>query len=390
MASAAFASMASIRLADSMLPRLAADFGRAPAEAAWVITGFTLAYGLMQLVYGPIGDRLGKLRVIAAASLLAALGSMLCAAAPTLASLAVARVATGACCAAIIPLSIAHIGDTVGERGRQVTLARFATGTLLGLTAGQVLGGVAADTVGWRGAFVLLSLVFAAVGATMVGHLRGAAPQPAGATNAALLRAYADVARPRWSRFVLAAGLVEGAVMFGALAFIPTWLHVRFGAGLSMAGLVVAAVGIGGLLYASSAGHWLRHFRVGSLARLGGVLVTLGWTVLLAASWLPAATTVLWGAGSLLAGLGFYMLHNTLQMLATQLAPQARATAVGLFAVALFLGQSMGVASAGWLAPRIGYEALIGGAGMLFGLLGAVVAAGLDRRARHAPAGQQG
>jgi hypothetical protein len=62
---------------------------------------------------------------------------------------------------------------------------------------------------------------------------------------------------------------------------------------------------------------------------------------------------------------------------------------VGLFAVALFLGQSIGVASAGWLAPRIGYEALIGGAGILFGLLGAVVAAGLDRRARHAPAGQQ-
>ena len=56
--------MGSIRAADAMLPALAADFGRAPSDTAAVITAFALAYGLMQLVWGPLGDRIGKLRVI--------------------------------------------------------------------------------------------------------------------------------------------------------------------------------------------------------------------------------------------------------------------------------------------------------------------------------------
>jgi MFS transporter, YNFM family, putative membrane transport protein len=43
-------------------------------------------------------------------------------------------------------------------------------------------------------------------------------------------------------------------------------------------------------------------------------------------------------------GLGFYMLHNTLQVNATQMAPEARGLAVSLFAFFLFTGQSLGVA----------------------------------------------
>jgi hypothetical protein len=56
--------MASIRVADPMLPALGRDFDSLPADAAGAITSFTLAYGLMQLVWGPLGDRLGKLRLI--------------------------------------------------------------------------------------------------------------------------------------------------------------------------------------------------------------------------------------------------------------------------------------------------------------------------------------
>ena len=82
--------MASIRIADPMLPALAAEFGGEPAAAASVITFFTIAYGAMQLVWGPLGDRLGKLRVVAWAALAAA--NM----APTALYIGVARAATNA------------------------------------------------------------------------------------------------------------------------------------------------------------------------------------------------------------------------------------------------------------------------------------------------------
>jgi MFS transporter, YNFM family, putative membrane transport protein len=391
LASAAFASMASIRIADPMLPRLAQDFASTPAQAASVITAFALAYGAMQLVFGPAGDRYGKLRVIATAALAAAAGSVLCAVAPTLPLLTAARFVTGACCAAIIPLSIAWIGDTVEVDRRQETLALFANGTLLGVIAGQALGGIAVDTVGWRVAFVALAALFAGFGWRLLVTARRMAPEPRAADRAAgggtgMLRAYAAVLGSGWARFVLMVAFFEGALMFGALAFVPTWLHLRFGYALSAAGLLVAAVGVGGLLFAWSARHWIARLGQPGLPAVGGSAIAVGLAVLVAPHWLDPRPTLLAStvvAACLMAGFGFYMLHNTLQAQATQLAPHARGTAVGLFAVALFVGQSIGVAGAAALVQVVGYPFAIGGAGLLTGALGLIVGAALKRRMRH-------
>jgi predicted MFS family arabinose efflux permease len=63
--------------------------------------------------------------------------------------------------------------------------------------------------------------------------------------------------------------------------------------------------------------------------------------------WLaPAATTAI--------GLGFYMLHNTLQTNATQMTPEARGTAVALFSSALYIGQTAGVALGALVIDRLG------------------------------------
>jgi len=377
LAAAAFASMASIRLADSMLPALAADFGREPAQVASVITLFTLAYGVMQLVWGPLGDRIGKLRLIAWAAVAATAGSMLCALAPSLALLNVARLLTGACCAAIIPLSIAFVGDTVAYEVRQLTLARLATGTLTGLIAGQVLGGLAADTVGWRAAFGLMAVVFLVTGTAALRMQARIAP-------GSLLRGYGAVLRTGWSRTVVTAAALEGALMFGALAFVPTWLHERTGQSLASAGVAVAAVGVGGLLYAATARRWIAGLGERGLVTLGTLLIAAGFgAMVLAVEVLGgAAASVLPPLGCLVAGVGFYMLHNTLQTAATQLAPQARATAVGLFAVAIFVGQSIGVAAVARLGPLVGYATVIVAAGVLLAVMGAALGAAIARRPR--------
>jgi predicted MFS family arabinose efflux permease len=53
-------------------------------------------------------------------------------------------------------------------------------------------------------------------------------------------------------------------------------------------------------------------------------------------------------------GLGYYMLHNTLQTNATQMTPQARGTAVAIFSSALYLGQTLGVAINGIVFDHFG------------------------------------
>ena len=62
---AAFASGLSLRVTDAMLPSLAREFSQSLGAAANVITAFSLAHGLMQLFFGPMGDRFGKYLVIA-------------------------------------------------------------------------------------------------------------------------------------------------------------------------------------------------------------------------------------------------------------------------------------------------------------------------------------
>jgi predicted MFS family arabinose efflux permease len=85
------------------------------------------------------------------------------------------------------------------------------------------------------------------------------------------------------------------------------------------------------------------------LLALGSTLLAAGYVVLAVTPWpwpAPLAVAII--------GLGFYMLHNTLQTEATQLAPEARGLSIALFAIMLFTGQSAGVALAGWVLDRWG------------------------------------
>ena len=165
---AAFGSGISQRVADPLLPRFASEFGVSLGAASWIVTIFTLGYGFNQLCFGPLGDRFGKYRVIAWACVACSIATLLCALAPGFESLLAARIVAGAMLAAIIPLSMAWIGDVVPYEQRQPVLARFLIGQILGVSAGQMLGGLAADFLGWRVPFFLLTVGFVAVSVLLI------------------------------------------------------------------------------------------------------------------------------------------------------------------------------------------------------------------------------
>ena len=102
----AFASTASMRMCDPMLVGLGQEFGVTTGEASAVIAAYAVSYGVLQIFYGPLGDRWGKLRVMGASSLVCMLLSLLTALAPTLNLLVLARAAMGAAAAGIIPLAV--------------------------------------------------------------------------------------------------------------------------------------------------------------------------------------------------------------------------------------------------------------------------------------------
>jgi predicted MFS family arabinose efflux permease len=355
---AAFASAASMRATDALLPRIAADFNVGIARAAWVVTGFTVAYALMQMLFGPLGDRFGKLRVIAYACGVAALASSACVMAPGFGSFVAARALTGAFCASVIPLSMAWIGDSVRYQDRQPVLARFLLGQILGLAGGAAVGGFAAEEAQWRWPFGVLALWLLAISMLLARAARNdAAPRAPIGTHMA--KTLLGVLASSWARVVVLTVFAEGFLVFGALAFIPMHLHFARGIGLATAGLALVAFALGGVVFAVLARPIVLRLGEVALAVCGAFLLTAGFaTVALAPS---AALAAL---GCFVAGVGFYSLHNTLQTNATQMAPERRGAAMALFASLFFLGQSLGVALAGLLVEHAGTTAVLLGAGL--------------------------
>ena len=349
LAAASFASAASLRACDPILPEIARAFSTTPGDAARVITFFGAAYAITQFLYGFIGDRYGHLRVVAITTFLSGVSSLLCAAAGSLDILVFARIAVGLTAAAIIPLSFAWIGGVVPYERRQAVLAYFLTGQISGIVIGQAFAGIIAEHFGWRLVFVVIAALFAVAGVALFLELRqrrDMAGLPPVLSGSPMVRVTAMLSRP-WVAIVLAAAFFEGMVFFGAYTFVGSYLWARFGLSLDLIGLIVAGFGIGGLIYAATAARMLPRLGETGLVLWGGALVAISFVIITiapSAGWVVPAT--------ILAGFSYYMIHNTLQTHATQMAPDVRGLAVATFASCLFLGQAVGVAIA---APVFDY-----------------------------------
>jgi predicted MFS family arabinose efflux permease len=352
LALAGFAAGGGMRLMDPLLPLLAADFGVGVAAIAPVVAGFTLAYGAGQLVTGPLGDRYGKVRVAAIALVLYGVGLAASAVAWDLSSMVVLRTATGLVAGAVIPLAIAWIGDAVPYAERQATIGRFLTGMVMAQLLVGPVSGVMAELAGWRASFLVLAALALVVGVLL---LRRAVPEPrAGTVRGLGLSQYGVLLRAPAGRRLMGAAALDGAALFGgAFPFVGAYLIEVFSLSPGQAGLVVAGFGIGAFIYTRLAKRLVARLGERGLVAAGGAILAVSLAGLAAA---PA-----WWVVALLqvpTGMAFYMLHGVLQARATEALPDSRATAVSAFAMALFLGQSVGALAFGALLHAAGYGAV--------------------------------
>ncbi|MBC8121599.1 MAG: MFS transporter, partial [Gemmatimonadaceae bacterium] len=228
-----------------------------------------------------------------------------------------------------------------------------------GQILGSSLGGIFGEYLGWRNIFLvfgLLSLLAA------VALWRGMnAPEPHRANPARGIAAF----KPYWqllnrsdARNVLIAVFIEGFCLFGGFSYVGAFLRDRYDLPYVAIGFMLSGLGVGGLIYSASV-KWLVRIGENNLIRLGGLLVC--------GSYIAIATIASWALFiplAVLMGLGLYMLHNTLQIRATELAPEARGTAVSLFAFSVFLGQGVGSAVFALAVDAVGYPPCFVAAGL--------------------------
>ena len=351
LAVAAFAVQAMVRVTDSLLPQIAADFSTTVGVASIVVTAYLLAHGSVQLVIGPIGDRFGKYLCLSIATAIAAMLVLACALAPSLSSLVAARFGSGLAAGWIVPFALAFVGDVIPYERRQQVIGTFLSGQILGQMFGQAAGGALGDYFGWRTVFLLLAGMIALATAGLFYELwrnpiTHASRAPA-RKGAGFVADYIVVLRSPWSRALIALVFIEAVAMFGAFGYVGADLHARFGVSFTLVGLFVGFFAVGGLIYSMSVGRLVAHFGPAGLASGGGVMLAVAYVIL-------AVEPVAWLAplAILCVGLGFYMLHNTLQTNATQMTPEARGTAVSIFSAALYLGQTAGAALGGLIFDR--------------------------------------
>jgi MFS transporter, YNFM family, putative membrane transport protein len=368
LSAAGFASQAQARVTDSLLPQIAFDFHTTVGAAALAVTVYAVTHGTVQFIAGPIGDRFGKFRTVAIASLVASILVAVCGTVSTLNELVLARLATGTAAGWVIPISMAYVADITPFEHRQPVLARYISGYILGQLFGQAAGGMLGDLIGWRNVLFVLAGMFAVSAGALVlelvlnpqTHGKGAA----GGTANGFIADYKAILSNSFARIILLVAFFEGGLAWGAFTYIGADLHLRFGVSFTFVGITVAFFGVGGLMYAGLVKLFVYRLSQPALVVIGGLVLATAYTVLaFEPQWwfAPVAVTAI--------GLGFYMFHNTLQTNATQMVPHARGTAVAAFAAALYLGQTAGIAIGAFVIDYLGAWRLFLATAVMFPVL---------------------
>lgn len=347
------------RVVAPLLPTIARDFDITIADAGWLVSGYMLPYGFCQLAYGPLADRFGKVRVAAQAMVWFSLGTALCGAFPSFATIVLLRALTGAAAAGLIPLTIAYIGDTVPYAQRQAALAMLMASAGAAQAFSTSAGGTIAALLSWRSVFPVLGVLAGLSTIALFVHrkheLRIAVdptqPRPR----------YRDALRAPRMLALLSLVALEGSLYFGGFSFLSGLLETRFGCGSLVTGLILGGAGIAQLISARLLPTLLLRVSERQLLWAGGS--SMGCAFLLAAAaphwgWVALACAAM--------GIGFSLCHSTLQTRATESFPRARGTALALFAFSLFSGSALGTVGIGYACEALGY-------GTAFAIVGALL-----------------
>ena len=373
-----FASTLFSRAVDPVVPKIAADLGIEVKTAALLSSAFTFPYAFMQPALGTIGDFFGKTRLMNASLAAVVTTTLICAFASNFSLLVVMRIIAGVCAGGIFPVGVAIVGDLVPVHARQVAIGRLLAVGLTGNLIGAVLSGLIGDLLGWRGVFLSIGgfgLLVAVIAffAFRGMHVGKARPFNLAAAAAGFQSVFAD---PR-AKVCFSSVFFEGIIIHGMFPYVALLLLASGQTHSSYAGIVIAGFGLGGILLSLSLPVLVVRVTERQLMLTGAAAACVAFILIsLNMSWyIQAAVFVLFG-------LGFYMLHNCIQVHVTDLSQTARGAALSMHSSAFFTGQAIGPVYYGYAFGHfgIGVPPLIGAAVIL--AIGLVCARLLRHRRR--------
>ncbi len=369
---AGFIVMADNWVVSPLLPSIAHDLGVQPARAGILIAAYMLPFGLFQLLYGPLADRFGKLRIIGISLVFFTVATGLCAAGVGLGDLTAFRALTGVFAAATMPVSLALIGDLVPMKQRQQAIASFMGIAFLGQATSMTIGGTIAAVSSWRGVFITYAVVAAVITVVLLVTARSFAGELHGDPRSQFVKPYARLLGHWPSLRTYLVVFFEGVLILGSFSYLGAFSAKSLGLGTFEIGLLMAVFGVGVIASSRASGRLAERIGRHRLVALGLACAAAADLVVVVGSTHLGVVAI----GVLLLGLGFMFAHSSLLTTATQFAAKARGTAMSLVAFAFMVGGALGTALGGRVIEATSYREfyLIGGMGLVVLTLVAVVA----------------
>src|SRR6266851_4109171 len=296
-----FAASLSARALDPVLPHVASDFNVSIAAAAGFASVFAFTFAIIQPVLGAAADLFGKARLVILCLVLLGLANLLGALSSSFSLLFATRILAGIGAGGVFPIALGLTSDLIAPDKRQVAIGRTLAGAMTGNLLGASLSGLIGDFLGLRG-----------------GALRRT---PAKVDLSVLRHGYRTIFANPNARVCYTAVFIEGCCVLGLFPYVASFLFEQGVTSLSISGLVIAGFAVGGLFYTLSVSRFLPRLGVNGMMMSGAVLMGLQLAIVaLGPPWQLQA------GNFILMGWGFYMIHGSLQVFASELSVEARAT----------------------------------------------------------------
>jgi predicted MFS family arabinose efflux permease len=363
---ASFAASLPSRALDPVLPNIAADFGVSIATAASFASAYALTYAVIQPVLGAAGDLFGKSRLIMICLVLLGAVNLMGALATSFSMLLTTRILAGIAAGGTFPIALSFVSDLVAPAARQVAISRTLAGSMTGNLLGASLSGVIGDLFGWRGVLAVLgSLAIIASIAVGLGFRGTPQAQPKARPDLSVLKdGYRTIFANPNAKFCFGAVFVEGCCVLGLFPYVASFLFELGVTSLTISGIVIAGFAIGGLFYTMTVSRLLPRLGIRGMIISGSSLLALQLVIIAFGPPWPVQVV-----NFILIGWGFYMMHGCLQVFASELSAETRATAMALHSSFFFLGQCLGPIAYGFGILHAGkIPTVLGAAAIMVGL----------------------
>ena len=316
-----------------LLLNIATDLNLSVETAAISVTAYMLAFGAFTLLFGPLSDRFGKVRVINIAAIGTAIFSILGGFAFNLTSLVFFRAVNGAFAAGIFPVTMALVGQSFDDSNRHKALGKVMGMMFLGAATATVVGGVLAYFGSWRLVYIVYGVGELILAMFMLKMLEKDAPV---VDKLNYVTAYKEpLSNFKFMRLVLTIFLV-GFSVFGTFTYSGKLLQGITGYTVLGVGLILSLFGVGTVLGGRLAPKVKQ--KTGSLYFiLTGIM---GCIALLALA--TSGNIYVLSVGLFLFGVAFIFFQSTLVAAAQGILPRMKGTAMSMASLNMFVGGAVG------------------------------------------------